>query len=173
MRSRYCWAMDLAVSCPAAIRAWRSDIVASSSSNGARNQRLLVDSRADSSRLASVSASSGLPRTANAPAIAPTRTNSLRSISMHLDGKRDHRKISAGPQNCPAVLTHQLALDLFYVRRPADVANFRWHQSKSSARSSAGAEFVSAPTEIQSTPVSAIRRTVSSVIPPDASVTVR
>ena len=40
----------------------------------------------------------------------------------------------------------------------------------SSARSSAGAECVSAPEEIMSTPVSAICATVSSVTPPEASV---
>ena len=47
------------------------------------------------------------------------------------------------------------------------------HYSKSSARFSAGAEWVSAPTEMRSTPVSAIARTVSSVTPPDASVSAR
>src|SRR5690606_8833264 len=40
-------------------------------------------------------------------------------------------------------------------------------------RSSARAEWVSAPTEITSTPVSAIARTVSRVTPPDASTTAR
>src|SRR6185312_7591033 len=43
--------------------------------------------------------------------------------------------------------------------------------SKSSARFSAGAECVRAPIEMRSTPVSAIARTVPSVTPPLASVT--
>ena len=41
--------------------------------------------------------------------------------------------------------------------------------SSSMLRSSAGAEWVSAPTEMKSTPVAAISATLSSVIPPDAS----
>src|SRR5690606_22784076 len=46
----------------------------------------------------------------------------------------------------------------------------RWAYSKSSARSKLGAECVSAPMEMRSTPVSAIPRTVSSETPPEASV---
>src|SRR6185369_1733195 len=82
-------------------------------------------------------------------------------------------QISAALQNCPAVLTNNFALDLLDVGRAADIAHFGGHQSKSRARSSAGAEWVSAPTEIQFTPVSAIGRTVSRLTPPDASVTAR
>src|SRR5687767_7675622 len=83
------------------------------------------------------------------------------------------QKIRACLENRPAVQTDHLALDLLHVRRAADVANIDGHQSKSSARSKAGAECVKAPTEIQFTPVSAIDLTLSSVTPPDASVTAR
>ena len=56
-------------------------------------------------------------------------------------------------------------------RRTAEVPGARARQSGSSSRltSSAGAECVSAPTLMKSTPVSATARMVSSVIPPDAS----
>src|SRR5687768_3638108 len=47
--------------------------------------------------------------------------------------------------------------------RPAE----RSVQVKSRARSSAGAEWVSAPTDIQSTPVLAIARTVVRLTPPE------
>src|SRR5215472_5829219 len=44
------------------------------------------------------------------------------------------------------------------------------HKSKSNAMSTARAEWVKAPTEIKSTPASAIARTLSRVTPPLASV---
>src|SRR6267143_5371654 len=83
------------------------------------------------------------------------------------------QQVSAASQDCATILAYKLALDLLDVRRAADIAHLYVHQSKASARSSAGAECVSAPMEIQSTPVSAILRAVSSVTPPDASVTAR
>src|SRR5436190_19795051 len=56
-----------------------------------------------------------------------------------------------------------------FQRRDVEIADY----SKSSPRSIAFAECVSAPMEIQSTPVSAIARTEDSVTPPDASTIAR
>lgn len=70
-------------------------------------------------------------------------------------------QIRAALEDCAAVPTNDLAFDLKKVRRATHIAHFDVAaHSKSRARSSAFAECVSAPTEIQSTPVSAIGRTV-------------
>jgi len=78
--------MDRAVMRPAAIPAWRSAMVASSSANGELEKGRFAGSLSCDAPSANASAAdSGLPFTAMAPAMALTRTKSLRSMSIHLN----------------------------------------------------------------------------------------
>src|SRR2546423_12963533 len=76
--------MDRAVILSDAIALCRSAMVVSSSSNGGMSNRRFVFSAAAAP--SSDCPSAGLPPTTAAPAIAPNRTKSLRSIR-HLDGR--------------------------------------------------------------------------------------
>ena len=85
------------------------------------------------------------------------------------DGERDQ----AGPPAPPAATALPRIASIRLAMAPAYRSCAPFYPSSSMLRSSAGAEWVSAPTEMKSTPVAPIAATFSRVTPPEASSSTR